>query len=239
MLTRLRARLTDMLLRRPPGHENGYWRELRDAEIRSGTHRAMVGGMWDEIGELQFRFLVEQGLRPEHRLLDVGCGALRGGVHFARFLDRGHYYGIDCNHSLIKAGRRELALAGLAQRDVTLAVNGDFDCSGFGVEFDYAIAISLFTHLCMNHVVRCLAEVRRALRPGGRFLATFFEAPHPAHLVTILHTPGGVTTHFDSDPFHYAYEDLAAAARSVELEAERIGDWQHPRNQKMLRFTRP
>jgi len=239
MLSRLRARVTRFLMRDSAVHENGYWRQLRDSEIEGGAHREMVGGMWDEIGELQFRFLVAQGLRPAHRLLDLGCGALRGGIHFARFLDRGHYYGIDGNESLIRAGRRELDLAGLSGRDVKLEVTSDFDCCTFGTQFDYAIAISLFTHLYMNHIVRCLIEVHRALRPGSPFFATFFEAPHPAHIEAIHHTPGGVTTHLDSDPFHYAYEELAAVGRSVGMEAERVGDWQHPRNQKMIRFTRP
>ncbi|HEY7982454.1 MAG TPA: hypothetical protein VID19_13355, partial [Candidatus Eremiobacteraceae bacterium] len=37
-------------------------------------HRAYVGGIWEEIGKLQFDFLVAHGLRPEHHLVDVGCG---------------------------------------------------------------------------------------------------------------------------------------------------------------------
>ncbi len=38
-----------------------------------------VGGLWDEIGQLQFDFLRAKGLLPRHKLLDFGCGSLRGG----------------------------------------------------------------------------------------------------------------------------------------------------------------
>ena len=48
--------------------------------VRRLGHRAFVGGdgdLWDRIGRLQFDFLVSQGLRPEHVLLDFACGSLR------------------------------------------------------------------------------------------------------------------------------------------------------------------
>ena len=73
-------------------------------------HRRAVGGMWEEIGKLQFNFLVEQGLKPGHFLLDVGCGRLRGGIHFIRYLEPEHYFGIDISKVLLAAGRFELTV---------------------------------------------------------------------------------------------------------------------------------
>jgi hypothetical protein len=58
-------------------------------------HRKAVGGLWDEIGRLQFDYFVSQGLVPHHRLLDLGCGSLRGGVHFIAYLDPDRYSGVD------------------------------------------------------------------------------------------------------------------------------------------------
>ena len=43
---------------------NAYSRELSDEEIAAGAHRELVGGLWDEIGPLQFYFLRSEGLRP-------------------------------------------------------------------------------------------------------------------------------------------------------------------------------
>src|SRR3954468_23923578 len=85
---------------------NTYNSSLSDEDIAQGKHRRHVGGAWEEIGRLQFDYLVSQGLRPHHRLLDVGCGAMRGGVHFAAYLDPGHYFGIDVNDRLLEAARR-------------------------------------------------------------------------------------------------------------------------------------
>lgn len=87
---------------------NDYGRQLSPAEIETKEHRNLVGGLWEELGTLQFNFLKDHGLQPHHRLVDLGCGALRGGLHFIRYLDAGHYYGIDINASLIEAGKREL-----------------------------------------------------------------------------------------------------------------------------------
>ncbi len=55
-----------------------YSRQLSPAEIAAGAHRAFVGGRWDEIGRSQFEFMKQRGLLPEHKLVDIGCGALRG-----------------------------------------------------------------------------------------------------------------------------------------------------------------
>jgi SAM-dependent methyltransferase len=215
---------------------NSYWRQLSADDMTAGRHRDMVGGMWEEIGSLQFDFLKRQGLLPGHRLLDVGCGCLRGGIHFIRYLNTGNYYGLDINPSLLAAGELELAATGLLDKNPVLLVNDKFECSRFGVKFDFALGLSVFTHLFMNHIARCLLEVKKVLQADGRFYATFFQAPSPVCLTPILHHPGEIKTHYDSDPFHYSYEEMLMLAESVGFVIELIDDWQHPRAQKMLCF---
>ena len=158
---------------------NEYARQLSKAEIDAKEHRELVGGLWEEIGALQFEYLKKRGLLPSHRLLDLGCGALRGGLHFIRYLDTGNYYGMDVNASLIEAGRRELDEAKLADRQPHLLVADGFELGPFATTFDYAIAVSVFSHLPMNHIIQCLARTRQVLRPGAHLLASYFEAPDP------------------------------------------------------------
>lgn len=50
--------------------------------------------MWNEVGDLWIRVLVDQGLPPEHYLLNVNCGSLRS-VQYLGYLDEGHHYGVD------------------------------------------------------------------------------------------------------------------------------------------------
>jgi SAM-dependent methyltransferase len=118
---------------------NVYARELSSGEIAQEAHREFVGGLWDEIGALQLNFMIRQGLRPDMRLLDLGCGCLRGGVRFLQYLERGNYYGIDSNASLLRAAWEiELPRAGLegciARKNLLL--NCDFEAWRFGVSFD-------------------------------------------------------------------------------------------------------
>src|SRR5256885_1508932 len=65
-----------------------------DERFLREAHHNQYGRPW-VLGRYMFDFLVESGLRPEHRLLDFGCGALRLGVWALAYLDQGNYFGID------------------------------------------------------------------------------------------------------------------------------------------------
>jgi ubiquinone/menaquinone biosynthesis C-methylase UbiE len=205
---------------------------------RELDHRAVVGGLWDQMGEKQFEYLVEQGLRPDHHFLDVGCGSLRGGIHFVRYLDPGHYHGLDIQQPLLDAGRKELEAAGLDPDSARLLQDDAFRFERFGQQFDFALAQSVFTHLPLNTIMRCLAEIERILQPGGRFYATFFEHPGPRLNTEPLRQSETVTTHSDADPFHYDPDVFRWAVEGSSLDVELVGDWNHPRNQQMLRFSK-
>lgn len=218
-----------------------YQTEWVAKNVDAGLHRELVGGMWNAIGMLQFEFLLGQGLKPHHRLLDVGCGSLRGGVHFIRYLDAGNYFGIDLSAELLDAGyERELG-ATLQQKlpRSHLIATGDFDFSGIPDDIDYALAQSLFTHLPLNHIRLCLARLAGKMRSGTTFFATFFERPeqHPHH-EPLTHYPAGAITFSTQDPYHYTVAELAAMTMGLPWTARYIGEWGHPRSQHMLAFDR-
>lgn len=215
---------------------NAYWQQLKPEEIANNVHRHMIGGLWDEVGAWQFDLLRSQGLKPHHRLVDVGCGSLRGGLHFIPYLDVGHYCGLDINTSLIEAGWTEVRQASLEERQPRLLVDDGFRIDRFRVPFDFALAVSVFTHLFANHLLRCLREVRKGMAPGGRFFATYFEAPTVGHCDSIPHHPGGVVTHLDSDPFHYSFEEMRQFGAWTGFSVSRVEHAPHPRSQQMLCF---
>jgi SAM-dependent methyltransferase len=208
-------------------------------------HRQAVGGLWDEIGELQFEFLRSQGLEPEHHLLDCGCGSLRGGVRFVAYLESGHYCGIDADGDLLAAGRRELEQAGLDGKAVQLRHSSSFDVAAFDRRFDFALAQSLFTHLDINAILRCILSVERVLKPGGTFFATYFRSPSgtrdPAVLSAAEHpTSDGmrVTTSVDADPYHYGFDLFEWLCEPTSLTVQEAPNFQHPRDQRMLALVK-
>jgi 2-polyprenyl-3-methyl-5-hydroxy-6-metoxy-1,4-benzoquinol methylase len=215
---------------------NSYGKELSHKDIQQRKHRKFVGGLWEQIGRLQYDFLIEQGLKPFHKLLDVGCGCLRGGIYYIQYLDEGNYCGLDINHSLIQAGMVELKEAGLEEKHPKLLVDDSFRLNKFNEKFDFMVSVSLFTHLPMNMIIRCLSAVKQQLKPNGIYFSSFFQAPSSVYLEKLHHQPGGATTNYDSDPFHYSFEELLWMASIAGLEVQLIGDWNHPRNQKMAVF---
>lgn len=211
-------------------------------QVRAGQHREVIGGLWDEMGRLQFDFMRARGLRPEHRFLDLGCGALRGGVHFAGYLEPGRYHGLDNNQSLLDAGFEvELAEAGVQDRVPrgNLFCNAAFELPVADGFFDFAIAQSVFTHLTFNSIRRCLETIAPKFRPGGVLYATYFELPDgvPAS-APYAQGRGGIVTSGHEDPYHYRAADLAQAAAGAPWAVHRVGEWGHPRSQRMMAFER-
>jgi SAM-dependent methyltransferase len=204
-------------------------------------HRRTIGNvhLWDELGPLQLEYLKEQGLEPGHYVLDVGCGPLRAGVHLMRYLEPGHYYGIEKDPDVLELAREiELPRYGVADREPHLLANELFEFGRFGRKFDYAIAQSVFTHLPLNNIIRCLMEMEKALVEGGRFYATFFENSNGKRNLADVRQTETVVTHFDADFFHYDFATFEWICEGTKLRPEYIGDWGHPRNQKMAVFTR-
>lgn len=230
----------------PPEHEstafNAYAGGLSAEQIEAGWHRTWIGGLWEEMGRFQLDYLVAEGLKPAMALLDVGCGCLRAGVHFIPYLEPGRYFGIDVSAPLLDAGYDvELAALGLQDRlpRENLLANGSFEAWRFGTPFDIALAQSVFTHLPANFIRRCLIELAKSMAPGGRFYATYFECPDDRpDALTLEHQPGGIVSHLDRDPYHYRARDLDWLADGLPWKVEHVGDWGHPRDQRMVRFVR-
>lgn len=199
-------------------------------------HRAGVGGMWEEIGRLQFDFLVEKGLKPPHYLLDIGCGSLRGGVHFIRYLDAGHYIGLEKDAPLLKAGQEiELRREGLVEKDPVFILSDDFDLSVLPkkLRFDFMLAQSVFTHLMPEQIGECLRKVVPRLKLTGRLYATYWlskfdrmthGAPHPQR-------------EGEKRFVRYVPTELEKIAAKAGCKIQFIGEWGHPRGQLIMAIT--
>lgn len=195
-------------------------------------HRDYVGGMWDEIGRLQFEFLVAQGLQPHHVLLDVACGSLRAGVHLIPYLDAGNYLGVEKEPELVRAGlEEELAPEVREEKRPEILVTESFEFERLSRRPDFAVAQSLFTHLTPDVIRLCLARLAEVAPPHLRFFATFFEAPW-------WRRPRNPERSCATVAFEYRRRDMRELGQESGWSMRYVGEWGHPRGQRMLEYRR-
>ena len=113
------------------------------------------------------------GVQPGERVLEVGCGT--GSLALAaarRATASGTVCGIDPDPTMIGIARKKAAKARL---DVAFEV-GLIEKLPYGAaEFDVVLSSLMLHHLPADLQTLGLAEVRRVLKPEGRFLAVDFE----------------------------------------------------------------
>lgn len=134
---------------------------------------ALVGPLhlWKEKRRFQYDFLLQSGLQRRHRLVDIGCGTLRGGIPLLDYLEPGHYWGLEARAEVLDAARVELKEARLEDKNPQLIVSDKLGQLQLDVQFDFAWAFSVLIHMPNKVLDECLAFVGRHLRSKGIFFA--------------------------------------------------------------------
>jgi SAM-dependent methyltransferase len=102
---------------------------------------------------------------PPERLLDIGCGS---GLYFPTLSRRaGRVVGIDISKEMVKAARTLIDVKKLGNIEV---LEGSAEELPFPDEsFDAVLGFDVLHHI--QDVERALQEVKRVLRPGGKFVS--------------------------------------------------------------------
>jgi SAM-dependent methyltransferase len=228
-----------------------YWRRmLRNRSLRasSNTHTEFYRGVmadnasrspdaaigsdsrehWLKVGRIHFDYLVAHGLRPEHRVLDIGCGNLRGGWRLIQYLDSGNYYGIDISPAILLAALKEVRDQDLQEKSPYLVLVDDLTFDFLAAEaFDVIHAHGVFMHTRADVIEQCLASVGRVLKPDGFFDLTYLD---------------GKQFSLADENFCYPTEMLLELAARYQLAATPMDDWdysQHRQQKLRLRRTNP
>ncbi|GGK50912.1 methyltransferase [Planomonospora parontospora subsp. parontospora] len=221
----------DTWFRLRTGDHVSYYR----AVMKSDTARspeAAVGSKsherWLALGRMQFDYLVGHGLRPEHRMLEIGCGNLRAGRLFIDHLDTGGYYGIDISPDILVAAQKTLTAYGLRDKLPHLTPVRDLKLEFLpDAHFDVVHAHSVFSHSPLHVIEECFAHVGRVMRPGGWFDFTFDRTEGREHQVL-------------REDFYYRTETLVNLAARYGLTAKFMDDWEElPHKQSKIRITLP
>ena len=201
-----------------------------DRGIEKRGHRGYVGGRWEEIGKLQFNFLLDRGLKPNSFLLDIACGSLRLGVKAIPYLEPSHYLGIEKESGLVKAGiEKELEPRLREIKLPNIVISNSFEFKKLGQQADFAIAQSLFTHLPPRLINLCFKNLYLHLNDGGVFYATYYRTDQKINNPKRSH---------DHGHFAYTQDEMICFGETNGFTANYIGDWNHPRNQVIVEYKK-
>jgi hypothetical protein len=131
-----------------------------------------------EAGRRQLMALIEEGLRPESRVLDIGCGCLRAAYWLIHFLDPGCYHGIEPARRRVEHGLRYLFTEEEVRRQrPRFDDNPLFDSSVFGgAPFEFFLAGSIWTHASKRQIAAMLDSFLRGSTSAGVFLTSNLAA---------------------------------------------------------------
>lgn len=146
------------------------------------------GGKFMETGNeflAHFKLLID--LKPDHCVLDVGCGIGRMAVPLTTYLSaEGAYDGFDivphgiawCRENVTRRYPNfRFQLADIRNREYNpngTITPGEYRFPYADGSFDAVLVTSVFTHMLPHDVAHYLSETTRVLKPGGRCLTTWF-----------------------------------------------------------------
>ena len=174
-----------------------FYKTLDIYDILKGSKHPLVpprnmifigDGDYLKTGEEFLKYFKDLGnLKPNHKILDVGCGIGRMSVPLTYYVsDNGEYFGFDIVKKGIDWCKKNISVKypnfHYEHSDI---YNKMYNPTGkensleykFKYEdnfFDFVFLTSVFTHMQIKEVSNYLKEISRVLKPGGKCLITFF-----------------------------------------------------------------
>ncbi|KAE9603211.1 putative S-adenosyl-L-methionine-dependent methyltransferase [Lupinus albus] len=155
---------------------NNYTALPCPGELLVEEHHSNYGEPWAG-GRDVFEFLAQSTqLRPDSQVLEIGCGTLRVGAHFIRYLNPERFHCLERDElSLMAAFRYELPAQGLLNKRPLIVKGDDMDFSKFGpgIMYDLIYASAVFLHMPDKLVWTGVERLASKLKPyDGRIFVS-------------------------------------------------------------------
>lgn len=209
----------------PPSEFVQFWNEILVPKFVKYKH-VLVGGLGKHSAAIFPKLEVNEG----EKVMDAGAGFGDTAIMLAnRVGSKGHVDAIDCCDAFLDYGRKDAADAGVG--NVTF-IEADVQFTPF--KPDYDLVFSRFGTMFFENPVAAMKNMRRALKPGGRFTMIVWRQieDNPwlgaAKAVALKHLPqpGADARTCGPGPFSMADQELVTAqmkaAGYVDIRFERV-----------------
>lgn len=163
---------------------------------------------WESRGYCMLQFGIKEGLQQHHKVLEVGCGCLSFGMPVMDYLNTEGYTGLEPAGWLVEAALRDHPGAAdlVNSKQPRFIYRDDFDAQESPWKFDFVFAHSVVSHAANWQYPLLLANLRRVMNPGAKFLFSYRQDSS------------------DSDSPNWAYPgNTFYSARTIRATARRQG----------------
>lgn len=187
------------------------------------NYKSHVGpsDVYESTGKQVFNLLLNHGLLPQHRLLDIGCGGLRIGTHIIPYLDTGNYHGVEPDtRVLYEAVNAELPLPLQLLKKPEFSHSAEFKVPSFQ-PFDFVLAFDVFYHCGKEQFRQFLTNIKNIIDPKTKIYISVMFADGNSH-----QTKEGVyhyqhashsNVYFTIEEFTQVTKDFGFSCRHINL----------------------
>lgn len=124
-------------------------------------------------GIIEKDFLIEHGLKPEHCLIDYGCGSLRIGIPLIPYLNTNNYIGLDVTKDFYTLGLSHLSKNIFANKRPQFFLISSEILETYKNSADFIVSFQVLIHIPKEELQNYFENILRLLKKTGKAFIDF------------------------------------------------------------------